>query len=821
MRYMRHILISLSFLLLVIPGVIFSQGELKVDYLENMRQNIVFPELNNDEKRIIAEQAQILLQDLYVHRFHKLDYYPRLDDPVAQIQEIVNTSDNLTTAELEEAIYRIFVAQRDLHLNYIFPNPVAKYTSFLPFTLVRVSQGNNFFQVRVHSVNEELFRQYYPDQKIPQVGDRVLYYDNLPILNAVKRQMETSQGANLFGGFTRALGQMTFIRHLLHLVPAEDEIKITFQCYKTRNRYSLQLPWLVQWIESPSILRKPGPGLEDRKERKIGPRDLLQSEDIWQKEYNEFLAQTNLKPQSLYPDNPSNEPTLKWGIITNRYGTFGYLKLESFVPVNGVDFVVDEIIRIIQEEFHSTRGLIFDVRNNGGGYINLADILSQLFMSNNANVIKARLLNTDLNRYIFNNSLFGPFSKPEWTEVINAAEGTGKIYTDVAPFTYESEANGIGQVYFKPVAVLTNARSYSATDIFSCAMQDNKAALIYGEDPRTGAGGANVITHSLFKLLVNDPFETLPLDHEMRVSWRQSIRFGKNEGRLIEDYGCRADVNVSLRLGDILCGEKEQINTITRSLFVRSHYYRSYAQTDLDISGSFILRDELKASVYTANTDYIDMYINDEYYSSIPVYAGNFEKKIDIAFPQNLPSGEVINVTFLGMYDHHFYKKTLWNLKRKIIILDNKVKIGNEGFTIDFSMVDEIEPLTVINNKTEASKGWNLEKPYLQIGYNPVYGDNVNSDAVLFMDLTASTSAHLSFDMEYNTELDFDFIQVFATCGKDKTILLRGSGEQPLQTFDFDMSSFAGKDNVLLHFLFTSDGNTTAPGVRLANIRIE
>ena len=117
--------------------------------------------------------------------------------------------------------------------------------------------------------------------------------------------------------------------------------------------------------------------------------------------------------------------------------------------------------------------------------------------------------------------------------------------------------------------------------------------------------------------------------------------------------------------------------------------------------------------------------------------------------------------------------------------------------------------------------GWNVVAPALQIGFDPTYVSNVNSDAVLGLNLTALETAALSFDLEYDTELAFDFIEVFLVDGDGNVSeLLRESGTAALQTYDFDISEFAGKSGVQLHFRFTSDGSVEAPGVRLQRVSI-
>ena len=201
---------------------------------------------------MVAEQAQLLLRGIYVHRFQKQDFYPGVLDPVPAVQEVVDNLDNLTVAEMESQLYRIFSSQRDLHLNYIFPAPYSGFQSFLPLTFKRVQGSAGFFSVHVDTTNEEDFATYASDQRVPEVGDQVVAFNGIPIRSAVDDLVEVGQGANTFGGFSRALSRLTFRPHLLTLVPEEDEVTITFQTAKKSGRYGSQferytitLPWLT------------------------------------------------------------------------------------------------------------------------------------------------------------------------------------------------------------------------------------------------------------------------------------------------------------------------------------------------------------------------------------------------------------------------------------------------------------------------------------------------------------------------------------------------------------------------------------------------
>ena len=82
-----------------------------------------------------------------------------------------------------------------------------------------------------------------------------------------------------------------------------------------------------------------------------------------------------------------------------------------------------------------------------------------------------------------------------WFDSLEQATETGSVFSAARPITPEDGANEVGQTYHGPVVLITDARCYSATDIFAAGFADHEIGPILGVDDNTGAGGANVWTH--------------------------------------------------------------------------------------------------------------------------------------------------------------------------------------------------------------------------------------------------------------------------------------------------------------------------------------
>lgn len=251
-----------------------------------------------------------------------------------------------------------------------------------------------------------------------------------------------------------------------------------------------------------------------------------------------------LFPESAgYKSISTSEPILSWSSFeythplnsssttTSTTHTIGIIRLDSFKPtIETQEGTIRLIRQLLLGPLSSTTALIFDCRDNGGGLISLADGIPQLFVPD---FIPggARALIAPINEQIFT----GPLKNDPWAKAYSEAK-PGDKYSNIIQFTPTIKANNQGQVYFKPVGVLNNGQCYSACDLFSAAMQDSGAAIIFGEDPQTGAGGANVVEHEdFFVKTLPSVFKKLPGNQNMRLAFRQS---GKSSSTIVCVFLC-------------------------------------------------------------------------------------------------------------------------------------------------------------------------------------------------------------------------------------------------------------------------------------------
>jgi hypothetical protein len=246
--------------------------------------------------------------------------------------------------------------------------------------------------------------------------------------------------------------------------------------------------------------------------------------------------------------------------VTTPSGTFGQIRIFTF-SVNDPDAFVQELVRLI--ELLPQNGLIVDVRGNGGGHIFASEFALQTLTPRRVRPEPVQFINTPLNLTIARKHKDDPvgIDLGPWFLSMEQATETGSVFSAAFPITPEDQANAIGQRYHGPVVLVTDARCYSATDIFAAGFQDHTIGRIIGVDDNTGAGGANVWTHGLLKQLLEvpepeatTPYRALPKQAGMRVSIRRTLRVGPQSGTPVEDLGVIPDVRHKMTKDDVLNG---------------------------------------------------------------------------------------------------------------------------------------------------------------------------------------------------------------------------------------------------------------------------
>jgi carboxyl-terminal processing protease len=188
---------------------------------------------------------------------------------------------------------------------------------------------------------------------------------------------------------------------------------------------------------------------------------------------------------------------------------FGYVKFSNFL--DGLEGSVTAGIAGMKD----TPGLIVDLRNNGGG---------SLMMANNL-----------INRFLAD--------KTKGSRILTR---TGKPITIafIPMIKLDTELSGSGAAaYTKPLVILTNENSASASEVFSATLQDLGRATVIGQ-------------RTCGCLLGYLGYADLPGGGQLAYS---ELGFVTPKGKRIEGEGVKPDVEVSLTREDIMFGRDRML----------------------------------------------------------------------------------------------------------------------------------------------------------------------------------------------------------------------------------------------------------------------
>jgi len=560
------------------------------------------------QRQTLVEQALVLLEMNYAHlplkrAIHAIEPIQRLKLLKFRLAD-KTTASALSEFGFHEEMQRIFTSLRDFHTNYSLPSPFDEKVAFLPFLVEQFFEGKKrtpkFLVTQVKKgLNHPTFK----------IGVEVLFWNGVPIKEAIELNGERQAGSNSEAKFAAGLSTFTIRSMIGSLPPAEHWVVVT---YRSLDGEELEhkLPWLI-------VTQRQADALTEARKRKQEARRL--GVDLQRSAIND-MRKILFAPEAVAAEKKVASATgrrvaLKKGLETSMpsvlraskkktdFGTYGYLRIFHFEAEDGDKFVA-EVLRLV--EALPQEGLIIDVRGNGGGFIDNGERLLQLFTPKS---IEPELfefvnspLNLDLCRTAPKDQGLSPFADSIAQSVL-----IGSSYSVGLPLTSKELCNEIGQRYFGPVILIIDALCYSTTDMFAAGFQDHNIGDVLGADGNTGAGGGNVWDHgdllSLMRTSKKSPYRRLPGNAGMRVALLRSLRMGQRSGTPLEDLGVIPDDRHYMTKRDLLEGNMDLINHAAENLSKKR-----VRQLSVDLADNADGTSTLTAR--TLNLTRVDFYVN-------------------------------------------------------------------------------------------------------------------------------------------------------------------------------------------------------------------
>ena len=576
-----------------------------------------------EELNLLVEQAIKLLEGFYVHlplkrAMHAVDPLQRLRLLQRRLPQI--TSEIAFHHEMTE----IFTSVRDLHTNYILPSYFSQMTAFLPFRIEAIFEGGRRKYIVAQTVPGFIHATFLP-------GVELAYWNGVPIERAVEIAASYHAGSNPAARHARGVAGLT--KRAMNIAPPPDEEWVMIGYLDLNGQHQeFRADWTIIGLPPDADAVAPdaatdvaaafGMDLEGDTFRRIN-RVLFAQHVIKAKleldtvrmtaraatmaagdasAEGADLAESAAVSNAVQGTDSAMPDIFSAKVVTVAGRDYAYIRIYTFSVGNDIAFV-DEFRRLIELPAMPKNGLIIDVRGNGGGLIWAGERLLQLLTPRKIEPCRLQFINTKMNALLCHSV---PALK-SWEPSLDRALETGATFSASFPITPPDRCNDIGQRYYGPVLLITDARCYSTTDIFSAGFQDHKIGPILGSDNNTGAGGANVWTLELIRQFfasanLTPPLAQLPKGASMRVAIRRTLRVGDEAGTELEDLGVRPNHQHQLTRNDVL---HENPDLIAHAAQILSN--EPIRKFDATVTRT---PEKLTLKLATGNVEYVDVLVD-------------------------------------------------------------------------------------------------------------------------------------------------------------------------------------------------------------------
>lgn len=588
-------------------------------------------ELEAEEQLLLVRQGLVLMRDNYVHlplkeSMHAVRPIQALN---LLLQKLESSNEAMSDLEFHAEMLRTFTSVRDLHTNYFLPAPYNEKTAFVPFLLESYFERNERRYLVSHMVAGFDQPPFVP-------GVEVVSWNGAPINLAVAANANRFAGSNAEARRARGIERMT-IRPLIQSLPPDEDFVLVGYRTPDGQDHEIRLNWLVFSPDASGVVMAQieghGPtafalGVDiDAQMAGIAKKVLFAPEVVTAEAAMKGRKASRRRKNFNAGETITSDMPEVFGAKTveTARGEFGHIRIHTF-SVDDADEFVNEFVRLA--ELLPQNGLMIDVRGNGGGLIYAGERLLQVLTPKSVQTERMQFINTSLNLDIVRknspSSSVNGLDLELWKDSMEESISTGAVYSRGYPITDIQWANSIGQRYQGPVVLITDAKCYSTTDIFAAGFQDHEIGPIIGVDGNTGAGGANVWTHSLLRRLAgrSGPYESLPNGANMRVAIRRTLRVGDRAGTPVEDLGVQPDFPHNMTRSDLLDGNTDLIEFAAEKL-AELPIRKLQAET-LNQQGG-----DLTLSISTENLSRVDVYLDKRPIGALDVNDGDTELTLE------------------------------------------------------------------------------------------------------------------------------------------------------------------------------------------------
>ncbi len=509
------------------------------------------------DKLNVIDQAIRVLEMAYVHLAQKTALYAA--NPVLRLQVIkqellAGLYRNDGELDFHERIIDVFNSIRDLHTMYQLPIPYKDKVAFLPFFVEQYhdAEGPQFIVSKLLGKPASPFKP----------GVIITHWNGVSIEKAILNNAKKHAGSNDEARFARGLDSLTFRPLAVMLPPGEDWVSVRYLDSNGRAQ-NRKFDWFVGsihsvvWndLENEQAISKLSScaGYDYTTELVHKTKLHFFAPDVAQKVLQAHMA-------DMHSGEVQDAAEFASHFKSSRLSEdIGYIRIYSFNTTRPKDFASH--FKQLLAAFNTDK-VVIDIRNNGGGHIWAAEFVLQTLKRKLITPQMAQFINSEVTETICRvhspSAILKELDLGSWYATLPNIRHTGTAFSIEYPITPIKEFKALKADRNYKAVLITDALCYSASDIFAAGFQDENIGKILGVHRNTGAGGANVWTHSLLHHLTKDEtgyshfFRPLEYGADIRVAVRRTLRNGINRGVPLEDLGIVPDELCRLTRNDLL-----------------------------------------------------------------------------------------------------------------------------------------------------------------------------------------------------------------------------------------------------------------------------
>src|SRR5262249_38410865 len=198
-------------------------------------------QLTSEDRELLIEQALVMLEQVYVHL--PLKRAMHAIDPLQRLRLLRLRHADLSERAFHDEMIGVYTHLRDLHTNYILPDPFRSRVAFLPFRIEEFFD-NGQRQYTVTQVSPLVTDPHFKPGVIPT------HWNGVPIDRAVEVNAEREAGSNLAARHAQGLASLTNRWMGMSLPPDEEWVVLRYRAGKAVHESSFE--WKVVTPDAPA-----------------------------------------------------------------------------------------------------------------------------------------------------------------------------------------------------------------------------------------------------------------------------------------------------------------------------------------------------------------------------------------------------------------------------------------------------------------------------------------------------------------------------------------------------------------------------------------